>query len=301
MSDSRNQDLKEKNAKLLRQVRSLKVDTGSSSEEDATLSALKNLPGDLSLLARSLSKFRAGLGWVYQNIILQFAFLAPVFKTLWFAYRGLWEWFCHPEKSFLSELLHILRMVAQNLYCRLMSLVGKEKKFCAVVRPLRRGKFSKTRAGVFISLTVLLLAWPLRIPLLRDLSFALCYELPYDLTRMSVNLVLHGGSFAEDRLFLNGKNEIDHQNNIWSVSGCQNRPDCPPAEAVYFRIKPSVAHMTWSLLRKQQIFIPDDLAAVIPNVPAECNVKSYGARLRILRWMQSYPVLLDVRCEVIAK
>ena len=300
MTDSRDQNFKEKSAKLLEQVRSIKINSGSQSEEQSTLSALQNLPTELSLLARGIFKVKAGLLWFYQNVILQFSFLAPLFKGLWRRYRGLWDWFCHPEKSFHSELWDVIRDAAKRLYCNCLTVMGKKDRACFAGRPARKGKFSKARAGIFVSLTILLLAWPMRIPLLKDFSFALCYEFPYDLSRMGVNLVLHAGSFSEDRLFLNGKNEIDHQNNIWSVSGCHNRPDCPPAEAVYFRIKPSVAHMTWSLLRKQQIFLPDDLAAVIPNVPAQCDVKSYGARLRILRWMQSYPVLLDVRCEVLA-
>ena len=302
---SEQDDLKsaETAAKLLARVKRLEVrpdkKTPASKSNENTFDSIAEFSSNVGIVANTILHIKEGAHWLYQKVLIPLAQIFPFINTLWTAYKNFWHWFCYPSAPLYQSVTKWGQRCMQRISCRAQNLFRKVPVNCVAESKQDSGKFSKSRAGIFVLLTLLILAWPLRIPLAKDISFALCYELPYDATRMGINVLWHGGHFGKERLYLNGKNEIDPHANIWSVSGCEHATDCPPSDAVYFRVKPSVAHMLWSLITKQQIFISDDIAGVIPNVPSACDVKYYGARLRVLRWMQSYPVVLDVKCQVL--
>ncbi len=105
---------------------------------------------------------------------------------------------------------------------------------------------------------------------------------------------------AKETVFLDFKQEIDPQNDEWSVSGCTKATAvCETKDAVYFLVKPSIVHSFWSLFNKgikEPFFIPDHVVAPISHSGSKCEVTSYGARWRISTILQAYPYLLNAKC-----
>ena len=73
--------------------------------------------------------------------------------------------------------------------------------------------------------------------------------------------------------------------------------NCTDQSSIYFRIKPSLAHDIWSLVRNHNVFFPDFVAAGIQNDVNKCHVIAYGARHRFfVRNWNMYPQILAVQC-----
>jgi hypothetical protein len=96
--------------------------------------------------------------------------------------------------------------------------------------------------------------------------------------------------------YLGKSQEIDPEGNVFSAQGCAS-VSCSDQTSIYFRIKPSVAHHVWSLVRNGNVFFPDFVAAGIQNDVNKCEVTTYGARWKLLvRNWDMYPQILSVDC-----
>jgi hypothetical protein len=116
----------------------------------------------------------------------------------------------------------------------------------------------------------------------------------YDATRMA--LFYHN----KETLFLNHTTEIDHDKGLFSVRGCKVTENCDTENAVYFRVKPSFMNSAWNLVTKgNPFFIPDQVVSSITPGVNRCEVISYGARWRVMRYAQAYPDMLDAKCTPI--
>ena len=115
-------------------------------------------------------------------------------------------------------------------------------------------------------------------------------ELVWDTTWMAT-------TYRSDEIWYLGKSqELDHVNNVFSAQGCAS-VNCTDQSSIYFRIKPSLAHHIWSLVRNHNVFFPDFVAAGIQNDVNKCHVIAYGARHRFfVRNWNMYPQILAVQC-----
>jgi hypothetical protein len=101
---------------------------------------------------------------------------------------------------------------------------------------------------------------------------------------------------ADETWYLGKSQELDHVNNVFSAQGCAS-VNCTDQTSIYFRIKPSLVHHVWSLVRNHNIFFPEFIAAGIQNDVNKCHVVAYGARWRFLvRNWDMYPQILAVQC-----
>ncbi len=232
--------------------------------------------------------------------------LRPFLGWAWDSYRWGWNKFCYPTQPFHKSVLGMIKAPFLSMK-NILSTAPKEQKEPEEVE--QRGPFKPHRAAIAAAFTALALVPGLRqVPVVgafipdvfNTVAIGLIYEPPYDTARMLGNAMLHGGEIRTEKLFLNGRTEIDPENNVWSSGGCDEKPDCKPEDAVYFRIKPSLAHMAWSLATKATPFLADDVANAIPQVPSACVVKSYGSRWRASKYIESYPVMIDVQCQALS-
>lgn len=103
-----------------------------------------------------------------------------------------------------------------------------------------------------------------------------------------------------ETIYLSHAHEIDPDNNIWNVRGCEKPTDCDTEDAIYFRVKPSLMHNAWSAVsKKNPFFIPDHVIAPVAPGLNKCTVASYGMRWRLMKYAQAYPYLLDAKCTPI--
>lgn len=275
-------------------------------EAEETLKSARESANQVSYIAGVIKKVGSGFSWVNDKVVEPTLSLIPFTKPLWQATLRQYSWFCHPSEPFPNALWRGTKNMAGRSANATANLFREEKEdFEKSALPL--GKFSKSRAGVAVLVTAFA-ASPVaeKIPLagqfvpdiISDHAYALLYEPPYDATRMALTALFNGGQLNKEVIYLNGKNEIDPKNDIWSVGGCETKPGCGPEDAISFRIKPSLMHQAWSWSTGRGPFLPDYVAVPISNVPSKCEVTSYGLRWRISKWMNSYPVLLDAHCNV---
>jgi hypothetical protein len=144
-------------------------------------------------------------------------------------------------------------------------------------------QFSKSRAGGIVIATAVAL-WFLPA-FLGGVA-----ELVWDTAWMTT-------TYRSDETWYLGKSqELDHVNNVFSAQGCAS-VNCSDQTSIYFRIKPSLAHHVWSLVRNHNVFFPEFIAAGIQNDVNKCRVIAYGARWKLLvRNWDMYPQILAVTC-----
>ena len=259
----------------------------------------------ISYVGRVFQKIGAGFSWINGQIIEPVLGVIPFTKPLWKSALAHYEWFCYPSESFPKAVWRGAKNAMGRGGNSVLNFFRTDKKeFVPDSLPL--GDFSKTRAGIAALGTAFALS-PVAntVPIVKDFvpdiisdhAIAVLYEPPYDATRMAITAAFNGGQLHHETIYLNGKNEIDPKNDVWSVGGCEGKPDCSNDDAVSFRIKPSLMHQAWSFSTGRGPFLPDYVAVPIPNVPSKCDVISYGLRWRVSKWLNSYPSLLDARCE----
>jgi len=272
---------------------------------DETLKAARETSNQLSTIAKLIGHIGSGFSWVNEKVIEPTLSILPFTKPLWQATLRQYAWFCHPSEPFHSAVLRGTKNAVGQMFNGAANKFRSEKKeYTPDTLPL--GEFSKSRAGIAVLVTAFA-ASPIgeKIPfvgefipdIVSDHAIGLLYEPPYDATRMAITALFNGGSLNKETIYLNGKNEIDPKGDVWSVGGCETKQGCGPDDAISFRIKPSLMHQAWSLTTGHGPFLPDYVAVPIPNVPSKCEVTSYGLRWRVSKWMNSYPVLLDAKCE----
>lgn len=103
-------------------------------------------------------------------------------------------------------------------------------------------------------------------------------------------------TYKEETIYLSQSEEIYPDENIWGVRGCYTQR-CDSDSSIYFRIKPSVFHHLWNLGNNGHVFLPDVIGSSVPTGLTQCEVISYGVRMRMTMLFNIYPNILKVTCD----
>lgn len=110
------------------------------------------------------------------------------------------------------------------------------------------------------------------------------------------NAGLMATTWKEERVFLTNTQEIDPENDIHSVRGCVSFP-CTERQAVYYRVSRSTLHDGYAVIKRGYFFYPEEVASVVAPGVNDCQVTSYGIRVRaLMRGWGIYPHLLNAVC-----
>jgi hypothetical protein len=183
----------------------------------------------------------------------------------------MYETILRPTAGFFAVPLNFLVGWYRRLWAR---LVYVEDKF-------KQRQFSKTRAGLLLTTTLLFL-WFALLPLL---GFA-------------VDVGLYFATVKRDEIvYLTNSQEILPEENVHSVQGCHALP-CTDENSFYFRIRGTLFNELWSLVNGYGLFYPDYVAAAVPLSISECKITSYGLRLKfMMRGIDLYPDVLKTECQ----
>ncbi|WP_157953059.1 hypothetical protein [Limnobaculum parvum] len=102
-------------------------------------------------------------------------------------------------------------------------------------------------------------------------------------------------TYKKETIYLSQSEEIYPDDNIWGVRGCYTR-HCDSDSSIYFRIKPSLFHHLWNLGHNGNVFLPDVIGSSVPTGLTQCEVISYGIRMRMTMLFNVYPNILKVTC-----
>lgn len=103
-------------------------------------------------------------------------------------------------------------------------------------------------------------------------------------------------TYKKEKIYLIQSEEIYPTENTWAVRGCYTQ-NCDSENSLYYRIEPSLFHQLWSLSHEGSIFLPDAIGSSVPTGMTQCEVVSYGIRLRILMIFNIYPNILKINCD----
>lgn len=110
------------------------------------------------------------------------------------------------------------------------------------------------------------------------------------------NTALMATTWNEERVFLTATEEIDPDNDIHSVRGCESFP-CTEKQAVYYRVSRNALHDVYAFRTRGYFFYPEEVASVVAPGVNDCQVTSYGIRVRaLMRGWGIYPHLLNAVC-----
>jgi hypothetical protein len=153
-------------------------------------------------------------------------------------------------------------------------------KVVYVEDPYKNRMFSKTRAGVFLTASIVF-AWFILVPALIFLF----------------DVGLYFATVRKDEVvYLTNSQEIIPEENVHSVQGCHSLP-CTDENSVYFRIRGTLFNEVWSLVHGHGIFYPDYIAAAVPLSISRCTITTYGVRIKlVMRGMDIYPDVLKTEC-----
>ena len=142
------------------------------------------------------------------------------------------------------------------------------------------GKFRWHRAGVAIIATLVAL-WVL--PIFGGLF---------------LDTAIYAFTGRTETLYLTQSQEIDPENDVHSIKGCTVL-ECDESETVYFRVRPSLFNHLWSLVVRQDLMFPDEVAATVPPGTTQCEIHRYGLRAKFLRrGFDIYPEALSISCHI---
>ena len=83
----------------------------------------------------------------------------------------------------------------------------------------------------------------------------------------------------------------------FQTKGCENHIGCSDQETVAYRIHWTPFNQLYSLINHRSQFLPDFVAGAIPQVPAKCEVLTYGLRVKFFaRNFDWFPDLLEAQC-----
>lgn len=108
--------------------------------------------------------------------------------------------------------------------------------------------------------------------------------------------ILMATTIHTERVQLTISQEIDEENDIHSIKGCSSFP-CDNSQAVYYRVQRNLPHDVYAWWTRDERFYPEEVASVVTPGVNDCEVVSYGLRIRALRrgW-GIYPNLLHAVC-----
>lgn len=116
----------------------------------------------------------------------------------------------------------------------------------------------------------------------------------------TVQFVWQAGLMAttmrHEQIFLTNAEQLDDTGDLQSIRGCRKIP-CSEGDSIYFRVQPNLLHHLYSLATRGNLFYPDYVASVVAPGVNQCEVTSYGLRLRFLmRGYNIFPDMLDATC-----
>lgn len=103
-------------------------------------------------------------------------------------------------------------------------------------------------------------------------------------------------TYKKEIIYLSQSEEIYPDDNIWGVRGCYTQR-CDSDSSIYFRIKPSVFHHLWNIGNNGHVFLPDVIGSSVPTGLTQCEVISYGVRMRMTMLFNIYPNILKITCD----
>lgn len=114
-----------------------------------------------------------------------------------------------------------------------------------------------------------------------------------------IGATLQGGLMAltmkREQVYLTQSEEIDPDNEVFNVRG-NTKPVSTPENALYYRVRPTLAHQLHSYAVYHTPFYAEDIASIAPGLN-RCEVVSYGFRMRMLvRGWGIYPDMLWSSC-----
>jgi hypothetical protein len=200
---------------------------------------------DVASMNRFLAQFVLASHWIYQNILAPAGQYGSIpLRHIFRWYRWLWDKVVYREDQYKNRL------------------------------------FSKTRAGVFLTATIVF-AWFILLPLLGLLFDTAVYFATVQ---------------KDEVVFLTNSQEIIPEENVHSIQGCHSLP-CTDDNSVYFRIRATLFNEVWSLVRGEGLFYPDYVAAAVPLTISRCMITSYGMRIKfVVRNLDIYPDVLQTEC-----
>lgn len=143
----------------------------------------------------------------------------------------------------------------------------------------KNGNFSRKRAGVTIASMI-----------------AFFYMIPF-IIYFVFHIILISFTYENEKLYLTNSQEINAEDDIHAIRGCESLP-CAESNAIYFRVRPTFITHGYAMYDHFGLFYPDLTASVVSPGVNECQVKSYGIRVKTLmrRW-DVYPDMLDAVCQ----
>lgn len=236
--------------KKIRQTREAQEKIDHNRSKAKSESRVERMSEDVNLFHRFIFQLIAGLQWSFVNVgIPTWKVVRWPFWKLVKQYRRLWSLIVYQRDEF------------ENL------------------------RFSKTRAGVMFTATVVFL-WFFMMP-----SIGLVFDTANYVLTAKHNEIVYLTQSQE--IVANELNE-----NIHSVKGATHLP-FDPEDSFYLRINDSWFNQLWSIVYRGGLFYPDYVAAAVPGIPSKCVTTSYGFRMKgIMRHLEIYPHLLSATCQV---
>ncbi|MFX4299994.1 hypothetical protein [Pseudosulfitobacter pseudonitzschiae] len=108
-------------------------------------------------------------------------------------------------------------------------------------------------------------------------------------------VTLMATTMKREQVYLTQSEEINPDMELFNVRG-NTKPVSTPENALYYRVRPTLAHQIHSYAVYQTPFYAEDIASIAPGLN-RCEVLSYGFRMRLLvRGWGIYPDMLWSSC-----
>lgn len=196
------------------------------------------------------------------------------------------------ERSFLEKVVQGL----QNTAAKIGRAFEQTKGPVGFVldKLLAVGRFYKNRIWKHARNKEGNLTW-LRTSMVLFFTVALFWIVPTTL-HATWQGALMATTMKRETIYLNNAEEVDPEGNVHAIRGCANIP-CSESDAIYFRVRPTLAHTIYALVDHGRVFYPDYTASVVAPGVNECEVVSYGIRIKaLMRGWDVFPDMLDATC-----
>jgi hypothetical protein len=109
-------------------------------------------------------------------------------------------------------------------------------------------------------------------------------------------VAMMASTWRQEKEYLISAEEVDAVEGIHAIRGCRQIP-CAEEDAIYFRVRGTLAHTIWSVVARGTFIYPDCTASVVAPGVNLCDVTSYGIRVTaLIRGWDLYPDMLYATC-----
>jgi hypothetical protein len=120
------------------------------------------------------------------------------------------------------------------------------------------------------------------------------YMIP-TLLGFTLQVGMMAATMKTEEVYLTQSEEIDPNGELFNVRGNTSAVSTPD-NALYYRVRPTLAHQIYSYAKYHTPFYAEDIASIAPGLN-RCEVTSYGVRVRFLvRGWGLYPDMLWSSC-----